>query len=275
MEADMVDLDEFTVTDAALEQMANTADPRLKQIMDAAVRHLHAFVRDVELTPAEWIQGLQFLTAVGQACTPIRQEFILLSDVLGVSAVVNALHDRKAKELGSQSSLLGPFFREGAPELPLGAQIVEKPTAEELVVHGQVTDTHGAPVPGALIQVWQTSERGLYDLQERNGESMDMRGNFRIDTDGRYYFRTVRPLGYSIPMDGPVGEMVKVQKRHGFRPSHIHCLIGADGYRELVTALYFGDDENIDSDTVFGVSQSLVVEAKDDPASPVPGLKAV
>jgi hydroxyquinol 1,2-dioxygenase len=275
MEADMVDLDEFTVTDATLEQMANTASPRLKQIMDAAVRHMHAFVREVELTPAEWIQGLQFLTAVGQACTPIRQEFILLSDVLGVSAVVNALHDRKAKELGSQSSLLGPFFREGAPELPLGAQIVEKPTAEVLVVHGQVTDTHGAPIPNALIQVWQTSERGLYDLQERNGESMDMRGNFRTDRQGRYYFRTVRPKGYSIPMDGPVGEFVHAQGRHGMRPSHIHMLIGADGHRELVTALYFGDDDYIDSDTVFGVSGSLVIAAKDDPESPVKGLRAV
>ena len=177
----MVDLDEFTVTDATLEQMASTANPRLKQIMDAAVRHLHAFVRDVDLTPEEWIQGMQFLTAVGQACTPLRQEFILLSDVLGVSAVVNALHDRKAKELGSQSSLLGPFYREGVPELPLGSQIVEKPTAEELVVHGKVTDTDGAPLANALIQVWQTSERGLYDLQERNGESLDMRGNFRTD----------------------------------------------------------------------------------------------
>jgi hydroxyquinol 1,2-dioxygenase len=271
----MVDLDEFTITDATLEQMANTANPRLKQIMDAAVRHMHAFVREVELTPAEWIQGLQFLTAVGQACTPIRQEFILLSDVLGVSAVVNALHDRKAKELGSQSSLLGPFFREGAPELPLGAQIVEKPTAEVLVVHGQVTDTHGAPIPNALIQVWQTSERGLYDLQERNGESMDMRGNFRTDGQGRYYFRTVRPKGYSIPMDGPVGELVHAQGRHGMRPSHIHMLIGADGHRELVTALYFGDDDYIDSDTVFGVSGSLVIAAKDDPESPVKGLRAV
>ena len=271
----MVDLDEFTTTDATLEQMANTANPRLKQIMDAAVRHLHAFVREVELTPAEWIQGLQFLTAVGQACTPIRQEFILLSDVLGVSAVVNALHDRKAKELGSQSSLLGPFFREGAPELPLGAQIVEKPTAEELVVYGQVTDTQGAPVPGALIQVWQTSERGLYDLQERNGESMDMRGNFRTDAAGHYHFRTVRPLGYSIPMDGPVGELVHAQGRHGMRPSHIHMLIGAEGHRELVTALYFGDDPYIDSDTVFGVSGSLVVAANDDPNSPVKGLRAV
>lgn len=271
----MVDLDEFTTTDATLEQMANTANPRLKQIMDAAVRHMHAFVREVELTPAEWIQGLQFLTAVGQACTPIRQEFILLSDVLGVSAVVNALHDRKAKELGSQSSLLGPFFREGAPELPLGAQIVEKPTAEELVVYGQVTDTHGAPVSGALIQVWQTSERGLYDLQERNGESMDMRGNFRTDATGHYYFRTVRPKGYSIPMDGPVGELVHAQGRHGMRPSHIHLLIGAEGHRELVTALYFGDDAYIGSDTVFGVSGSLVVDSKDDPNSPIKGLRAV
>lgn len=271
----MRDLDEFTVTDEALAQMAGTPNPRLKEIADAAVRHLHAFAREVNLTPEEWLTGIQFLTAVGQACTPLRQEFILLSDVLGLSAVVNALHDRKARELGSQSSLLGPFFREGAPELPLGAQIVENRTAPEIVVYGQVTANDGTPIPNALIQVWQTSERGLYDLQERQGDDMDMRGIFRTDAEGRYYFRTVRPLGYSIPMDGPVGELVKKQARHGMRPSHIHCLIGAEGYRELVTALYFGDDPNIDSDTVFGVSQSLVVEAKDDPASPIPGLRAV
>lgn len=271
----MVDLDEFTVTDAALEQMSTTANPRLKQIMDAAVRHLHAFARDVELTPAEWMQGLQFLTAAGQACTPIRQEFILLSDVLGVSAVVNALHDKKARELGSQSSLLGPFYREGAPDLPLGAQIVRNPTAEEIVIHGQITDNSGKPLPGALIQVWQTSERGLYDLQERGGEEMDMRGNFRAGGQGHYHFRTVRPLGYSIPMDGPVGELVHAQGRHGMRPSHIHMLIGAEGHRELVSALYFGDDDHIASDTVFGVSQSLVVMAKDDPNSPVKGMHAV
>jgi len=271
----MQDLDEFTVTDEALAQMAGTENPRLKLVMEAAVRHLHAFAREVGLTPEEWLAGIQFMTAVGQACTPLRQEFILLADVLGLSAVVNALHDKKARELGSQSSLLGPFFREGAPELPAGAQIVETPTAPEIVVYGQVTDNDGTPIPDALIQIWQTSERGLYDMQERNGETMDMRGNFRTDADGRYHFRTVRPLGYSIPMDGPVGELVTLQKRHGFRPSHIHCLIGADGHRELVTALYFGDDPNIDSDTVFGVSRALVVQAKDDPNSPVPGLRAV
>lgn len=271
----MQDLDEFTVTDEALRQMAGTENPRLKEIAEAAVRHLHAFAREVNLTPQEWLQGIQFMTAVGQACTSLRQEVILLSDVLGLSAVVNALHDRQARELGSQSSLLGPFFREGAPVLPNGAQIVEKPTAEEIVIYGRVTDNDGVPLGGAFIQVWQTSERGLYDLQERMGETMDMRGNFLTEADGSYWFRTVRPLGYSIPMDGPVGEMVMLQKRHGMRPSHIHCLIAADGHRELVTALYFGDDPNIDSDTVFGVSRSLVVELSDDPGCPVPGLRSV
>src|ERR1700759_2767199 len=136
----MQDLDEFSVTDEALRQMAGIDNPRLKQIMDAAVRHLHAFARDVDLTPEEWLQGIQFLTAVGQACTPIRQEFILLSDVLGLSAVVNALHDRKARELGSQSSLLGPFYREGAPDLPLGASIVANPSEPLIVLYGRVTD---------------------------------------------------------------------------------------------------------------------------------------
>ena len=271
----MRDLDEFTVTDEALAQMANTENPRLKQIMDAAVRHLHAFAREVDLTPEEWLQGIQFMTAVGQACTPLRQEFILLADVLGLSAVVNALHDKKARELGSQSSLLGPFFREGAPVLPAGSQIVENPTAEEIVVYGQVTSNDGAPLSNALVQIWQTSERGLYDMQERGGETMDMRGNFMTDEQGRYHFRTVRPLGYSIPMDGPVGALVQKQNRPGMRPSHIHCLIGAEGHRELVTALYFGDDPHIDDDTVFGVSQSLVVQAKEDPASPIPSLRAV
>jgi hydroxyquinol 1,2-dioxygenase len=269
------DLDEFTATEAALAQMADTPNPRLKDIGDAAVRHLHAFAREVNLTPEEWLAGIAFLTAVGKACTPVRQEFILLSDVLGLSAVVNALHDKKARELGSQSSLLGPFYREGAPELKLGDSIVKNPSVPEIVLYGRITDNSGRPVPNALIQVWQTSEHGLYDLQTLGESGMDLRANFRSDAQGNYHFRTVRPLGYSIPMDGPVGDMVRQQKRHGFRPSHIHFLIGGDGFRELVTALYFGDDEHIDSDTVFGVSGSLVVTAKEDPHSPVPGLKAV
>src|SRR5262249_4107099 len=156
-----------------------------------------------------------------------RQEFILLADVLGVSALVNAMHDAKARELGTQSSLLGPFYREGAPELPLGASIVAKPSVPEIVIHGRVTDNDGQPIPHALVQVWQTSEQGLYDRQAETAAGvMDLRANSRADAEGQSHFRPVRPLGYSIPMDGPVGEMVKAQNRHGFRPSHIHFLIG-------------------------------------------------
>jgi protocatechuate 3,4-dioxygenase beta subunit len=272
----MQDLDEFTVTDETIRQMAGTENPRLKEIMACAVRHLHAFAREIDLTPQEWLQGIQFMTAVGQACTPVRQEFILLADVLGLSACVNALHDKKAVELGSQSSLLGPFYREGVKILPHGSQIVEKPTVEEIVIYGKVTDNRGKPLAAASIEVWQTSERGGYDLQERNGpDEMDMRGHFITDENGGYYFRTVRPLGYSIPLDGPVGDLVRLQGRHGMRPSHLHCLVGAVGCRELVTALYWGDDPHIDSDTVFGVSSSLVVDTKDDPNCPIPGYRAV
>ncbi len=271
----MRDLNETTVTDAALEQIARTPDPRLRQIMAAAVRHLHDFSREVNLTPEEWLVGIKFLTEVGHACTPIRQEFILLSDVLGVSALVNALHDKTATERGTETSLLGPFYREKAPDLAAGACIAANPSVPPITVFGTVTDTHGTPIPNARVEVWQTDEHGLYDLQKDGGARMDMRGNFTCDARGSYYFRTVRPLGYSIPLDGPVGRMVQAQARHGFRPSHIHFLIAAPGYRELVTALYFADDDHIDSDTVFGVSGGLVVQAADDPASPIPGLKSV
>ena len=272
----MQDLDENTVTDAALAQMATTPDARLREIMAAAVRHLHAFAREVNLTPAEWIAGIKFLTDVGHACTPIRQEFILLSDVLGLSACVNALHDKTALEHGTQSSLLGPFFRQDAPEYQLGQSIVQAPHGGEIVMYGQVTDAAGQPLAGATVDVWQTDEKGAYDLQLGNGEAADMRGRFRCDDAGNYHFRTVRPLGYSIPLDGPVGKLVRQQRRHGHRPAHIHFLISAPGHRELVTALYLADDEHVDSDTVFGVSRSLVVSPHaSDPDAPIPGLPAI
>jgi hydroxyquinol 1,2-dioxygenase len=269
----MQDLTETTVTEAALEQMARTSDPRLRAIMDAAVRHLHAFAHEISLTPEEWLTGIKFLTDVGHACTPIRQEFILLSDVLGVSALVNILHDKAAPELGTQTSLLGPFYREQAPEFRAGGCIVANPTAPLITVYGRVVDKDGRGIPGATVEVWQTDEHGLYDLQTDGGAKMDMRGLIRCDAEGKYHFRTVRPLGYSIPLDGPVGRLVQSQARHGFRPSHIHFLIAAPGFRELVTALYFGDDAHVGSDTVFGVSASLVVTAQaNDPNSPIPGL---
>ncbi|HEX8663419.1 MAG TPA: dioxygenase [Beijerinckiaceae bacterium] len=264
-----------TITDAVVEQMATTPDPRLKEIMESAVRHLHAFAREVNLTPAEWIYGIEFLTRVGRLCSPARQEFILLSDTLGLSTLVNTLHDRTAMEEATHTSLLGPFFRESAPEFGPGEQISRKDGAQEVVLFGRVTDSRGNPVPDARVTVWQTASDGRYDMQV-DPEGVDCRGVFRTDAEGRYVLRTVRPLGYYIPLDGPVGEMVLAQKRHGMRPAHIHFLIGAPGYRELVTALYLKGDAHLDDDVVFGASADLVAEEKaDDPESPVPGLPSI
>jgi hydroxyquinol 1,2-dioxygenase len=274
----MHDLDPQGVLDEALAQMATTPDPRLREVMAAAVRHLHGFAREVNLKPDEWLAGIAFLTAVGQACTPYRQEYILLSDVLGLSRLVNLMHDATGREAaGTETSLLGPFFREKAPEFPAGGSIAVHDTAgQEIVIFGQVTDAAGRPVPQAEIDVWQTNAEGLYDLQARDASVMDMRGRFRTDAEGRYQLRTVRPIGYSIPMDGPVGTLVHQQQRHGMRPAHIHVLVAAPGFRELVTALYFADDPNIGTDTVFGVSSSLVVEAAMGvPGSPRPDLPGI
>jgi protocatechuate 3,4-dioxygenase beta subunit len=274
----MQDLDRFGVTGEVIAQMATTTDPRLREVMDAAVRHLHDFAREVELTPEEWLAGIAFLTAVGQKCTQFRQEFILLSDVLGLSRLVNVMHDAEGRsEAATETSLLGPFFREGAPQFALGESIaVHDREGTEIVVFGEILDAAGRPVPGAEIDVWQTSAAGLYDLQARDATVMDLRGRFRSDAAGHYHFRTVQPVGYSIPMDGPVGQLVKRQGRHGMRPAHIHVMVAAEGHRELVTALYLADDRNIDSDTVFGVSRSLVVlPAADVPGSPRPDLPGI
>ena len=267
-----------TITDAVIEQMSGTPNPRLKQIMESLVRHLHDFAREVDLTPQEWLEGITFLTAVGQKCTPFRQEFILLSDTLGFSSLINALHDRRATQEGTKTSLMGPFYRGDSPLMKLGDCIVQSPR-QQIVIYGKVTDVDGKGIPNASVEIWQTDEDGVYDLQEQDGAevpAMDMRGQFRTDANGNYYMRTVLPLGYMIPMDGPVSDMIRAQKRHGSRPSHIHFLVGAPGYRELVTALYAQGDEHIDSDTVFGVTDSLVVQVdKNDPNSPMAGYPSV
>ena len=269
-------IDENTITDAALEQMSSTPNPRLKQIMASLVRHLHAFTREVDLTPEEWLEAIRFLTAVGQKCTAHRQEFILLSDTLGLSALINALHDKRATEAATKSSLLGPFYRQDAPMMKLGDSIISKSAGTEVVFYGQVIDSAGKNIPNALVQIWEPDETGHYDLQKHDPSVMDLRGCFHADAEGRYYFRGLCPLGYMIPMDGPVGDMIRAQKRHGFRPAHIHFVIGAPGYRELVTALYVAGDDHIDSDTVFGVNESLIVSLnKKDPASPLPNLPSI
>jgi hydroxyquinol 1,2-dioxygenase len=272
----MLAIDEKTITDAALDQMPATPDPRLRQIMAALVRHLHAFAREVDLTPEEWLDGIKFLTAVGQKCTEFRQEFILLSDTLGLSALVNAMHDRRALEDATKSSLLGPFYRGDSPTLPLGASIVGKGKAPDTVIYGRVENSAGEGIANASVEIWQPDEEGWYDLQKLDPSEMDLRGRFYTDSDGRFHLRTIAPTGYMIPMDGPVGDMIRAQRRHGYRPAHIHFVVGAPGYREVVTALYLTGDPHLDSDTVFGASESLVVGLNPgDPASPCPDLQSV
>lgn len=193
-------IDDNTITDEVVQQMSKTENPRLKQIMNAAVRHLHAFAREVDLTPDEWLEGIRFLTAVGQMCTPIRQEFILLSDTLGLSALVNSLHDKRVPEEGTtKSSLFGPFYRQDAPTRPLGSSIAANPGLNEIGIYGRVINAAGQGIPDALVQIWQRDEQGAYDLQLHDASVMDLRGCLRTDAGERYYL----PLGYLIPMDGP------------------------------------------------------------------------
>jgi protocatechuate 3,4-dioxygenase beta subunit len=264
-----------TITEAVIEQMSATPDARLKEIMDCAVRHVHAFAREVNLTPAEWLKGIEFLTKVGQMCTPARQEFILLSDTMGLSTLVNTLHDKTAREAATHTSLLGPFFREKTPRFEPGAQISTKDTTQEIVLWGRITDSRGRPLAQAQVTVWQTASDGRYDLQS-DPSSTDCRGIFTSDAEGNYLIRSVRPLGYYIPLDGPVGTLVLSQKRHGKRPAHIHLLISAPGYRELVTALYLAGDEHLDDDVVFGAAADLVADvAPADPACPIQGLPSI
>jgi hydroxyquinol 1,2-dioxygenase len=272
----MRELNSANITDAVLEQMATTPDARMKEIQTAAVKHLHAFARETNLTPAEWIAGIGFMTNVGQMCTPERQEFILLSDTLGLSALVNFLHDKTAMEEATGTSLLGPFYRENAPVLAAGSQIAKKvKPGSECSLYGRVTDVRGQPIASARVSLWQTSADGLYDIQESATE-VDYRGVVTTDANGVYVVRTVTPVGYTIPMDGPVGAMVRMQKRHGMRPAHIHFLVSAPGYRELVTALYLRSDPYLETDTVFGSSGDLAVDLiANDPNAPIQGMPAM
>jgi protocatechuate 3,4-dioxygenase beta subunit len=201
---------------------------------------------------------------------------VLLSDTLGLSALVNGLHDKTALEEGTHTSLLGPFYREASPKLPAGSQIARKvKPGSECALYGRVSDVNGKPLANANVSIWQTGADGLYDIQESDA-AIDYRGVFTTDADGVYLLRTVKPIGYSIPLDGPVGQMVHAQARHGMRPAHIHFLVGAAGYRELVTALYLRDDPHLADDVVFGSSGDLAVDIDaNDPDCPIKGLPSI
>jgi hydroxyquinol 1,2-dioxygenase len=253
----MRNLSEHDLTDAVLQRLQATPDPRLKEIMTSLVRHLHEFVRDVELTEDEWFAGIGFLTDTGHMSDDKRQEFILLSDTLGVSMLVDAINHRHPAG-ATESTVFGPFHRVGAPDLPAGAGIAGKTAGEPTFVSGRVTDTDGRPVAGALLDVWQAAPNGLYDSQDPEQGGLNLRGKFRTDAEGRYAFRTVKPVNYPIPSDGPVGRMLRALKRHPYRPAHIHFIVSAKGYLPVTTHVFADGDPYLDSDAVFAVKSSLI-----------------
>jgi hydroxyquinol 1,2-dioxygenase len=252
---------EEQITENVLASMANTANPRLKEVMNSLVSHIHAFVREVELTQEEWTQAVQFLTRTGQICDDKRQEFILLSDVTGVSMLVDAINHRVQEQDGATAStVFGPFYRNGAEELPMGATISKDGRGEPLIMLGHVRSTNGTPIANALLDVWETDENGMYEQQDPEQPDMNLRGKFHTDREGNYCFVGIKPVSYSIPDDGPVGQLLHALARHPFRPAHIHLLISAEGFAPVTTHLFVKGDPYLDSDAVFGTKDSLVVD---------------
>ena len=261
----MRDFDETNITAAVIEQFGAATDPRLKRIMTSLVQHVHDFVRDVEPTFEEWSCAIDYLTRTGQTCTDKRQEFILLSDTLGISMLVDAINHRMP-EGATETTVLGPFYVDGPPELPLGADVSGGMAGEPLLVEGTVSSSDGVPLAGAIVDIWQADGTGYYDVQQPELEGMLLRARFRTDEEGRFRFRSIMPAYYPIPHDGPVGQMLAATKRHPNRPAHVHFMIAAPGHETLITHIFAADSPYLDSDAVFGVKNSLIAEFAHRPA---------
>ena len=253
----MRNINEYTITAAVLESMAGTSDARLKEVMSALVHHLHDFAREVKLTEAEWMAGIEFLTATGQKCDDKRQEFILLSDTLGLSMLTVALNHAKSAR-ATEATVFGPFHVAGAPHFALGDDISGGAQGEPLFVQATVRGRDGEPVINAEVDVWEADAEGFYDVQRIGLDHPQGRAVFRTDAEGCLWFRGVLPVAYPIPTDGPVGVMLGATGRHPWRPAHVHFMIQAPGYHTLITHVFRGDDQYLDSDAVFGVRSSLI-----------------
>ncbi|WP_345770553.1 intradiol ring-cleavage dioxygenase [Blastococcus saxobsidens] len=237
-----------------------TRDERLRQVMTSLVRHVHAFVKDVELTEAEWGKAIAFLTATGQQCDGVRQEFILLSDILGVSMLVETMNHRTGGT-STESTVLGPFHMVESPPRELGANIALDGKGAPCLITGQVSGPDGEPLAGAQVDVWQANEDGFYDVQQPGIQpERNLRGLFTTDAGGGFWFRSIVPRYYPIPADGPVGELLAATGRHPYRPAHVHFIVTAAGYRPVTTHVFVAGDPYIDSDAVFGVKDSLIRE---------------
>ena len=255
----MRDFDENNITAAVVERFANTPDPRLREILSSLVEHLHAFARDVRLSFAEWSRAIDFLTRTGKMCSETRQEFILLSDTLGLSMLVDAI-DHPAGFGATESTVLGPFYVASAPELPLGSDLSGGFPGEPLYVEGTVRSSDGRPIANAIVDTWHSDADGFYDVQLPELSEPALRGRFRADAQGRFHFWSIVPRFYPIPDDGPVGEMLSATARHPFRPAHVHFMISATDHETLVTHVFAADSPYLDSDAVFGVKNSLIRE---------------
>ena len=241
-------------------RIGESTDPRLRRVVTSLVEHLHEFIKDVELTDAEWEAAIGFLTRTGQICSDTRQEFILLSDALGVSMLVDAINHR-TPEGATESTVFGPFHVEGAPELPMGTCISADGKGEICLYQGRVLDLDGRPIENALVDVWSDNADGFYDVQQPDLQpKWNNRGVFRTGTDGTYAFRGIKPVSYPIPDDGPVGQMLATLGRHPWRPAHMHFRITAPGHERLITHIFVGGDSYLGSDAVFGVKAALIAD---------------
>ena len=260
------------ITQAVLDRMQDSTDPRFKQVLSASIRHLHALAREVDLKPDEWRAAVEFLTQVGQTCNDKRQEFILLSDTLGISmlvveleqkrrsaAALASLADAGASVAPTEATVQGPFYWQGSPVLALGSDIGQGMPGEPTYYSGRVTDTQGRPIENCCVDIWSGDGEGVYDMQLGEDAGMLLRARFHTDASGAYRFWSIKPTYYPVPDDGPVGDMLRRMGRHPNRPGHIHLMVYRDGYVPLTTHLFPADSPYLDSDAVFGVRDSLVV----------------
>jgi hydroxyquinol 1,2-dioxygenase len=260
---------EQDLVDRVLRSFDDCQSPRLKELMQGVVRHLHAFICDVRLTEAEWQRGIEFLTQIGHITDEKRQEFVLLSDTLGASMQTITVNNQ-AYGKATEATVFGPFFVEDAPLVPLGGDISGGAAGEPCWVEGTIRDTEGTPVPGARIEVWEADDDGFYDVQYDDGRTAG-RGHLYSDIDGSFRFWAITPTPYPIPHDGPVGKMLAAVSRSPMRASHLHFMVDADGFRTLVTHIFVRGDELLESDTVFGVKDSLVKDFEQQPTgTPTP-----
>jgi catechol 1,2-dioxygenase len=246
-----------------LSTFQNTSNERLHEIMVALLKHMHAFADEVNLTQEEWMAGIQFLTAVGKFSTDARQEMILLSDVVGLSSLVEMINYKGLND-ATENTVLGPFYIPGSKHRNNGDSIIEtEDPGDRVRISGHVRSQDGKPIAGATLDVWETASNGFYPVQDPNQDPMNLRGIFTSDADGYYEFLTVRPVPYPVPVDGPVGEMMRATGRHPMRAAHIHFIVRADGHYPVQTHVFDSNSKYLDSDAVFGVRDSLIIEFKD------------